>query len=448
MIGLFRRFWTFGERIGLSLGKFSRKEARLGEISFGVVAVSLVLHWFNPVTTPAFSALAFPLLGPARLWPKLFTPISYGTPALLVCLLGYIGWRAKQQWMVLGSALLLLLLGATFFLEITCWEPSWLREAMEGGTDFDRFYSFEVSQSIPDAVRGAPAGDLNQTLDGLSDRINGGISALSSGWYFFMGGALLCFIAGLSRRPGRHEVAGVLCGVFLVGVPVLAVQLWVPWQGEQQIARGVAAANRGDFGEAVSYFRRAIAKDKWNQLRPDVYEAIGAVFESTGQRDQPEYHLYRAAQYVAVMKVYQALFELDQAVPRAEQPLTDVIRKMKSDTAQTYGKDLYLHGQIGQARKQIEVAIAATPERVSGYYLAAVCCYESSDYALGIDYLNHALERTREATLTADLRSTLGDCYFKLGDVDTARSYYLSSRAADDRKNFRALKSLSEDYYR
>jgi tetratricopeptide (TPR) repeat protein len=448
MIGLFRRLWAFGERIGYSLAKFSRKEARLGEISFGVVAVSLVLHWFSPVTTPAFSALGFPLSGPARLWPKLFTPVSYGVPALLLCLIGYIGWRAKQKWIVLGTASLLLLLGATFFLEITCWQPSWLREAMEGGTDFDRFYSFEVTQSIPDAVRGAPAGDLNQTIDGLSARINGGISALSSGWYFFMGGALLCFIAGLSRRPGRNELAGVLCGALIVGVPVLAIQVWAPLRGEQQIARGVAAANHGAFSEAVKHFRRAIAEDKWNQLRPDVYQAIGAVFEVTGQRDQPEYHLYRAAQYVAVMKVYQAIFELDQAAMRAELPLTDVIRKVKSDTAQTYGKDLYLHGQIGEARKQIEVAISATPERVSGYYLAAVCCYQGSDYALGIDYLNRALARTKEATLTADLRSTLGDCYFKLGDVDTARSYYLSSRAADDRKNFRALKSLSEDYYR
>jgi tetratricopeptide (TPR) repeat protein len=448
MIGPVRRLWTFGERIGRSLAEFTRRDARLGEICFGIVAVSLALHWFNPVTTPAFSALGFPLLEPARLWPKLFTPFSYGVLGLLLCLIGYIGWRVKQQWLVLGTASLLLLLGTTFFLEITCWQPSWLREAVEGGVDFNRFYSFEVSQSIPDAVRGAPGGELKQTIDGLSERINGGISALSSGWYFFMGGAILCFIAGLTRRRGRNELAVALWGALIIGVPVLGIQLWGPLQGELEIARGVSAANRGAFSEAVNHFRRAIAEDKWNQLRPDVYQAVGAVFEATGQKDQPEYHLYRAAQYVAVMKVYQALFELDQAAPQAGPVLADVIRKLRSDTAQVYGKDLYLHGQIGQARKLNELAIAATPERVSGYYLAAVCCYESSDYALSIDYLRQAMARTREATLTADLRSTLGDCYFKLGDVETARSYYLSSRAADDRKNFRALKSLTEDYYR
>ena len=448
MIGLFRRLWKFGERIGDRLVKFSRHDARLGEISFGVVAISLCLNWFNPVTTPAFRALAFPLFEPARLWPKLFTPFSYGVVGLLLCFIGYIGWRAKRNWIVLGTASLLLLLGATFFLEITCWQPSWLREAVEGGIDFDRFYSFEVSQSIPDAVRGAPAGDLKQTIDGLSARINGGISALSSGWYFFMSGAVLCFISGLSRRPGRRELAMVLWAAPIIGIPVLAIQMWAPVQGEFQIAQGVASANRGAPGDAVNHFRRAIAVDKWNQLRPDVYEAIGAVFEVTGQKDQPEYHLYRAEQFIAVMKVYEALFELDQAAAQAGPVLADVVRKEKSDTAQIYGKDLYLHGQIGEARKQIELAISATPERVSGYYLVAVCCYQSSDYAQAVDYLNRALARTREATLTADLRSTLGDCYFKLGDVDTARSYYMSSRAADDRKNFRALKSLSEDYYR
>jgi tetratricopeptide (TPR) repeat protein len=448
MMAWWRRLWRFGERIGRWLADFSRRDSRLGEICFGVVAASLALHWFNPVTTPAFSALGFPLLEPAHLWPKLFTPFSYGVPALLLCVIGYIGWRAKKHWIVLGVASLLLLLGARFFLEITCWQPSWLREAIEGGVDFNRFYSFEVSQSIPDAVRGAPAGDLSQAIDGLPGRISGGISALSSGWYFYMSGALLCFIAGLSRRPGRNELAFVLWSSVIIGVPVLALQLSGPVQGEFQIAQGVVAANRGAFSDAVNHFRRAMEVDKWNQLRPDIYQAIGAVFEATGQKDQPEYHLYRAAQYVAVMKVYQALFELDEAAARAEPALAAIIRKVKSDTAQVYGKDLYLHGLIGEARKQLEIAIAATPERVAGYYLAGVCCYEGSDYVLSIDYLRRALTRTSEATLTADLRSTLGDCYFKLGDVNTARGYYMSSRAADDRKNFRALKSLAEDYYR
>jgi Tfp pilus assembly protein PilF len=343
---------------------------------------------------------------------------------------------------------MLLLLGATFFLEITCWEPSWLREAIEGSVDFDRFYSFEVSQSIPDAVEGAPAGDLSESIDGLLARINGGFSALSSGWYFFMAGSLLCLIAGLSRRPGKGTLTGVLLVALVVGAPILGIQIWRPVQGEIQIAEGAAAANQGAFNDAIDHFRKAIAMDKWNRLRPDVYEAIGAVFEVTGQKDQPEYHLYRAAQFEAVKLVYQALFELDQAAAGAGPVLADVVRKEKSDAAQIYGKDLYVQGRIGEAGKQLEIAIAATPERVTGYYLAGVCCYETSDYALGIGFFRRALPLTSQPTLVATLRSSLGDCYFKLGDVETARSFYLRSRAADDRKNFRALKSLTQDYYR
>jgi tetratricopeptide (TPR) repeat protein len=441
-------FWTPLERIGNRLGKFSRRDARLGEICFGVVFVSLGLHWFNPVTTPAFNALGFPLLQPAHTWPKFFTPLSYGVPGLLLCILGYIGWRARQHWLVLATSILLLFLGTTFFLEITCWEPSWLREAMDGGRDFDRFYSFEVSQSIPDAVRGEPAGDLNQNIDGLLTRINGGVSALSSGWYFFMSGALLCFIAGVCRRPGPRELAAVACGAVLIGVPLIGIQVWRPIQSEIQIAQGVAAGNRGAFTEAIEHFHKAIAVDKWNRLRPDVYEAVGAEFEATGQKNRPEYHLYRAAQFETVLSMYQALFELDQAAMQAEPPLADVIRKEKSKVAQDYGKDLYLHGLIGEARRQLEIGIAASPERVAGYYLAGICYYQASDYGQGIDYFQRAIKRTSENTLIADLRTSLGDCYFKLGDVNTARSFYLSSRLADDRKNYRALKSLTEDYYR
>jgi energy-coupling factor transporter transmembrane protein EcfT len=448
MVGFGKRLWSWGEARGSSLAKLTRHEARLGEICFGVLAVSLCLHWFGPVTTPAFSALNFPLLQPARLWPKFVIPVSYAVPALLLCLFGYLGWRLRQHWMVLGSALLLLLLGATFFLEITCWEPTWLRTAMDGGTDFERFYSFEVSHNIPDAVRGAPAGDLNQTIDGLITRINGGISALCSGWYLFMATGILCLIAGLTRRPGRRELSIVLWSFLAVAALVVGVQLWRPIQGEIQIAMGVNAANQGDISQALNHFRQAIVTDKWNRLRPDVYEAVGSLFEMSGQKDQPEYHLYRAAQFEAVMNPYQALFELEQAGQGAGPELLAVIRRQINGVAQGYGKDLYGHGQIGEARKQLEIAIQSAPDLAAGYYLAGICSYELSDYGLGISYLRRALARTTQPSLIADLRTSLGDCYFKMGDVDTARSYYLTSRLADDRKNYRALKSLTEDYYR
>jgi Flp pilus assembly protein TadD len=432
----------------IRVGELSRFLPRLGEICFGLVIVSLFFHWFNPVTTPAFTALNFPLWQPARLWPSLFTPFCYALPALVLCCLGYLGWRLRKNGIVLWAALLLLLLGLTFFLRIVCWEPTWLRAAIEGGLDFDRCYSFEVTHSIPDAVRGAPAGELTGTIDGLLTRFVAGNSALSSGWYLYMASSLLCLVAGFSMGTDSGKLGWVVLPGALLSAAVIAALLWRPIEGEFQIAAGANAAANGRFDGALAHYRHAVAVDKWNRLQPDVYLNIGALYAARSQKDQPEFHLYRAVRFEEKADMPQALFELNQASATAKPDLALIVQKEVDRVAQKYGKELYARGNLGDAKKQFELSAAVHPNQIAAYYLAGACCYEMSDYSAAIDYFNKALLRTNQRTLRADIRSSLGDCYFKLGNVELARSYYLASRLADDRKNYRALKSLTESYYR
>jgi tetratricopeptide (TPR) repeat protein len=444
------RVWRWLERQGARLAQFSRHHARLGEFGFGVAFFGLCLHWLNLVVTPAFNAWAFPIGQPAygHPWPRLFSPIGYGIPAFVLILIGYLAWRANRSWLIVGTTTLLVILGLTFFLQVTAWQPTWLRAAIDGGSDFERFYSFEVSNNIPHSVHGDPAGDLPLPVEGFSMRLVDGISALSSGWYFFMAGAIFCLIAALSRCRDWRElrVMAWLCPIAVV--LAVGIQIWRPILAERAVATGVSAANRGQSGSALAHFREALALDQWNRLRPDLYERIGWIFQGTGQKDRPEYHLYRASQFEELREMIQAEDELDRAVANAGPELAEVVRREKSRVAEEYGKGLYSQGLLGEARKQLELAVAANPAPVAGYYLVGQCCYQASDYYAGIAYFTHGLSRTRQRTLIADLRTSIGDCYFKLGDVSTARSYYLASRAANDQWNYRALKSLTEDYYR
>ena len=41
-------------------------------LGFGLVALSLLLPWFDPVTTPRFNGLNFPFAHSAYLWPRHF----------------------------------------------------------------------------------------------------------------------------------------------------------------------------------------------------------------------------------------------------------------------------------------------------------------------------------------------------------------------------------------
>jgi tetratricopeptide (TPR) repeat protein len=440
--------WHFGERIGARLGEKSRIRHRVGEICFGMALVGLLPLWFDPVCTPGFDAFTFPLLGGSRMWPHLFTPLTYAWPALVLCVVGYVSWRRGWRNVVLWSIFFLALLGVTFFLEITCWEPSWLRAALDGGSDFQRCYTFEVVNTLPDSVEGVPAQGLTGVVDGLWMRFNSGWAAVSYGWYFFMFSLLLCFAAGFAR----FNFWVPLKSSFLLAVTILVlsvgVQVWRPVYAEIQIAAGASAEAKGDLEAAIKHFRRAIAVDQWNRLQPSVYSRIGALYEVQGLHDKPEYHVYRAIRYSEDANIEQSLFEWRQALQGAKPALATVIAGEMNTLTGLYAAQLYGRGAIGEARTMLEIATSVLPRQLSGYYLGGMCCYQLADYYTAIGRYKEALLHTTEPSITADIRSCLGDCYFKLGDIETARRYYLASVAADNEHNFRALKSLTEAYYK
>jgi hypothetical protein len=341
----------------------------------------------------------------------------------------------------------LLLLGLTYFLQITCWQPTWLRLSVNGGIDFNRFYSFEVSTNIPHGTVGGPAGDLGEPISGLLSRLYIGLSTLSSGWWFFMAGAILCLVAGLVHCRDWRSLRLVtwLCAALTIGV--IGAQLWNPIQGELHVALAANAANRADFDGAIRHYRRAITVDKWNHLRPDLYEAIGSLYEVTGQKDRLEYHMYLAAKFEAT-DVPKALFELDQAAVGASRELAEIIRIRIGRITLSYASALYTSGRIGEAREQLDICIKHMPEMVAPYYFGGSICYANSDYEAGIEYFSKGLTVTKQPVLIADFRCGLGDCYYKLGDISNARANYLASRLANDFQNYRAMKSLTADYYR
>jgi tetratricopeptide (TPR) repeat protein len=440
--------WHFGERIGANLGAKSRLRHRVGEVCFGMVFLGLILLWFDPVCTPGFDAFTFPLLGPARIWPQLFTPLSFALPATILCLAGYLSWRRGWRTAVFWSVFLLWLLGLTFFLKITCWEPSWLKAAINGGTDFQRTYKFEVVETLPDVVAGEPYQGLTGTIDGLGARLAAGHAAISYGWYLFMFSTLLCFVAGFARFNFWPVLRSNFLFVVAVFALVTGLQIWRPVYAEVQIAAGSRAESQGRVAGAIAHFRRAIAVDEWNRLQPSVYVKIGALYEQLRQVNQPEYHIYRAIQFSEVASMQQALFEWDEAMRGANPRLVPLIRRGIVDLTQVYGAQLYALGEIGEARRMLEISVLNEPQQLTGYYLGGMCCFEMGEYYAAADRFKQALSHTAEPSIIADIRCCLGDTYFKIGDIETARRYYLGSVAADNEHNFRGLKSLTEEYFK
>src|SRR5207237_10719554 len=94
------------------------------------------------------------------------------------------------------SVSLLLLGGMTFFLQITSWEPTWLKAALDGGDDFQHCYHVEVASSLPNAVVFSPARGLLAPVEALADRFSAGVASVGGGWIIFMFGAVWICAAG------------------------------------------------------------------------------------------------------------------------------------------------------------------------------------------------------------------------------------------------------------
>jgi len=415
---------------------------------FALVALGLLFPWFDPVTTPRFNALNFPFAHPAYLWPRHFVFFSYGTAAIVVAGLGFAAWRMKKGLAVFCAGALLLLGGLTFFLQVTSWEPTWLKAALDGGQDFQHCYHGEMVSSIPDGVVFSPARGLLAPVEALADRFSAGVASVGAGWIIFMFGAGWICVAGVHQTKDWAKLRVVLPAFAVVAVLVGALQLWQPILAERYLASAQISETRGAFTDAEKNVRRAMAIDEWQRLRPASYVQLGTLYKKMGLADRPENFFSRAVDLQARGLVPEALFEYDRAARGGDLQLRRVALTEKAKLASHYASTLYKKGVTGDACRYWRVSIEANPQEINGLFGAARAFHDMADYSVAIKYFEQIFTKTSQPCLIADIANDLGDCWYKLGHSDTARKYYMASRKWHDRVNFRALKTLTESYYR
>src|SRR5206468_3259930 len=120
----------------------------------------------------------------------------------------------------------------------------------------------------------------------------------------------------------------------------------------------------------------------------------------------------------------------------------------KARLASRYAATLYKQGGIGEACRYWLVSIEAAPDKLNGFFGAGRAFQNMADYSTAIKYFEPVFHKTSQPALIAGIEDDLGDCWYKLGHPDVARKYYMASRKTHDRANFRALKTLTESYYR
>lgn len=415
---------------------------------FALVAFGLLLPWFDPVTTPRFNALNFPFAHSAYLWPGHFVFLSYGTAAIVAAALGFAAWWTEKGLAVFCAGALLLFGGMTFFLQITSWEPTWLKAAVDGGQDFQHCYHVEVVSTIPNAVVFSPARGLLAPVEALADRFSAGVASVGGGWMIFMFGAVWISAAGAHQIKDWARLRFVLLAFAVLAVLGGALQLWRPIVAERYLASSQISETRGAFTDAEKDVRRAMAIDEWQCLRPASFVQLGELYKKTGLANRPETFFSHAVDLQARGLVPEALFEYGRAASGDDLQLRRVALTEKAKLASLYASSLYKKGVTGDACRYWRVSIEANPQQINGFFGAARAFHDMADYSVAIKYFEQIFTKTSQPCLIADIANDLGDCWYKLGHSDTARRYYMASRKWHDRVNFRALKTLTESYYR
>lgn len=415
---------------------------------FALVAVGLLLPWFDPVTTPRFNGLNFPFAHSAYLWPQHFVFFSYGTAAIIVAGLGFAAWWNEKGLAVFCAGMLLLLCGMTFFLQVTSWEPTWLKMALEGGADFQHCYHMQVAYSIPNVVIYSPARGLFLPVQALAERFSAGMASLGAGWSFFAAGAIWICVAGLYQMNDWTRLKLVLPAFAILVAGLAALQLWRPIAGERLLRSAEIKETRGAFADAAKDVRRAMAVDEWQRLQSACLVQLGTLYQKMGSPNRPEAFFSRAVSLQSRGLIPEALFYYGRAAGEGDPEVRRVALLEKAELASRYAGTRYKQGVTGDACRYWLVSIEAAPDKVNGFFGAGRAFHDMADYSTAIKYFEPIFHKTSQRNLLADAESDLGDCWYKLGHPDVARKCYVASRKWDDRANYRALKTLTESYYK
>jgi len=227
-----------------------------------------------------------------------------------------------------------------------------------------------------------------------------------------------------------------------------ALQLWRPIAAERLLASAEMKETRGAFADAAKDVRRAMAIDEWQRLQPACFVQLGTLYQKMQSPDRPEILFARAVVYQSRGLTEEALFYYGQAADGADPQLRRVALLEKARLASHYAATLYKQGGIGAACRYWLVSIEAAPDKLNGFFGAGRAFNDMADYSTAIKYFEPVFHKTSQPALVADIEDDLGDCWYKLGHPDVARKYYMASRKTHDRANFRALKTLTESYYR
>jgi tetratricopeptide (TPR) repeat protein len=215
-----------------------------------------------------------------------------------------------------------------------------------------------------------------------------------------------------------------------------------PMLAEVLVARAHVAEALGRPANAIDCYRVAIRLDRFNALRPDLYERIGAIDGNLGRTSTVEYRMYYADLVPTQMDMPKAIAQLAASIPRAREPLAGVLRRRAAELLVREAQRHHYRDAYGAAVSECEQALALDNRCFVATYYLSRDYYLIGDYQNAIALTKKTLRRLDDPIVRADLCSNLGDAYTKINAFAEAKLAYRQSYQLDYILNFRALDAL------
>jgi len=411
---------------------------------FAVPLVGLVLltKWVaftlsKRITGHDLSILGYVAGKPVHVW------MSYGAVAAVLIFLG--AWiYSRKAWRTLagiGAVMLLIGLFAVFqiaFLHCHLLDDLLSEESQWKTASLFNHYYLPLNGGVEQSNILGLAGLPTQTI---WSRFLAAWYFMGFGWYVTMASGLGMFLYGIGRAPKGRGRDLTFATATLAAVCVTAVCLARPLLAHVAVVRAEEAESKGDQGEANKQYREAIRLDDWYAIQSDLYLRIGALDFAAGRSNTVEYGMYHAELMVTENNPIVAIGEYQRlrGVPGAP---VELIKRRTSDLWTDYGLRLYTAGAVGDAIAAWQNVLALEPDQWLAVSCLATAYFNSGRYEESVDLIERLLSVVQDPSFRADLNSTLGDAYTRLGDYGKAHVAYRVSYQLDNVLNWRALMSL------
>lgn len=272
----------------------------------------------------------------------------------------------------------------------------------------------------------------------LIDRVGMAFYFIDWGWWLCLFGSLLLFMGSIFARPALAKILPVsmlllVCHVGFLSKGIMAQYLWE--QANSNMGRGC-------YAQASRQYKKIIASNTQLAGNEAVFLRLGEAYYHMGHVNVPGALFYIGNDYENRGDFEQALSEYRLAAKEAVFPLQQLIYRHMARLHTQQGLRAYQTGLTGQACSQWEMALSWDPKQYEAIFYLTKGYFDQGKYKKCIEMGNRLLADLKNQLLHANIHSSLGDGYWKIGELHNARQAYEKSMKLDEYGNLRIFKSL------